>query len=154
VHVPAAGPHVAAFVSVEHVPVVLSGGNEQHEPLHGCVPSQTEVHVPGVPVAPLHAPELPLGHSVSAVHPHEPPPACSSHVLPMLLPEQDEHSPPPVPHAVCVVPPVQKPVAPPSVISQHPPLHAWLAEHVVTHVFVATSHEKPVWQSAALEQPH
>jgi hypothetical protein len=111
------------------------------------------VHVPGVPGAPLHAPVLPLRHSVSDVHPHEPPPACGSHVPPMLLPEQDAHTPL-VPHAVWAVPAAQKPVVPPSVISQHPSWHAWVAEHAVTHVFVATSHAKPDWQSAALAQPH
>jgi hypothetical protein len=69
-----AAPQVAAAVSVAQTPLVPSGGIEQHAPLHGCDASHAEVHVPGVPDMPLHAPDVPLGHSVSDVQPHEPPP--------------------------------------------------------------------------------
>jgi hypothetical protein len=74
----------------------------------------------------------------------------------MLFSVHDPHCPPPVPHAVVAVPATQKPVVPPSVTSQHPPLQGWLpvVVHVVTHVFVATSHAWFGRQSAAVAHPH
>jgi hypothetical protein len=73
-HEPPAEPHDVACVSVAQKPVVPPSAKSQHAPLHGCVVvSHAEVHVPGVPVTPLHAPDVPLGHSVSDVQPHEPP---------------------------------------------------------------------------------
>ncbi len=152
-HAPPAAPHDAALVSVAQKPTVPPSAKSQHAPLHGCAPSHVEVHVPGLPEVPLHAPDAAFGHSVSAEHPHEPPPVCGSHVSPMLLPKHDAHTAPPAPHAPVAVPAVQKPTVPPSVMSQHPPLHGWLAEHAVTHDFVATSHAWPVAQSAAVAHP-
>ena len=37
---------------------------------------------------------------------------------------------------------------------QQPPMHGWLAPHMVTHFFDAASHAVPLGQSAAEVHPH
>jgi hypothetical protein len=58
------------------------------------------------------------------------------------------HAPPELPHALGVAP------APHVPLSQQPPLHAWLAEHVVVHACVLPSHAWSLGQSVAALHPH
>ncbi len=98
--------------------------SSQHVPLQGVFDPHAEPHVCDTR---LHA--VPEGQSLGPLHPQP----LSTQVWPAALFEQSTHALPAAPHDVACVSVAQKPVAPPSGKSQHEPLHATDAEHVVAH---------------------
>jgi hypothetical protein len=116
-------PHAPAEVPAPQVPLVAA---EQQPPLHVCVEEHAAVHALVVVSQASSA-----GQSVATVHPHFP---LARHESPEAPPTHDTHASPVEPHAACVLPVAH--VVP----SQHPPLHGWVAEHVVVQAPVVVSH--------------
>ena len=98
--------------------------------MHGCDALHAEVHWC---VAASQA--FPVGQSAAALQPQLP----AMHVCPTGLLLQSAHTSD-VPHDDAAVPAVHVPSDCPAAMLQHPPLHDWVALHVVVQVLVAASH--------------
>jgi hypothetical protein len=143
-HVSLDAPHAPFPLPPTHVPDVAPGAIEQHPPLH--VPWHV---VPQTP--PMHA--WFVGHWLSAVHPQTPVGSpLGKH--PGVPPPQLAHAPPFDPHAFGAVPPTHVPVDAPAAISQHPPVHATEAEHVVSQVWEALHATSGAQSVLAVLHPH
>jgi hypothetical protein len=132
-------PHAKLAVPAEHAPVEPPVATEQQPPLHVCVALQAAVHA-----CTLRSQAWPVGQSVGPLQPHVP---FGSHAPPCGAFAQLWQTPPGGPQAVLDVPAAQVPVALPTAIAQHPPLHGWAALHVVEQTWAVVSHAFPLGQS-------
>ena len=160
-HAPAM--HAEAQQSVRHAPLA-------HAPLpaHGC--PRTRRHAVPPPVQLVFAEHPVLGavqvvpHALPLAHAKPPTHAAAAptthvpegHVAAGVrldpahdAPAHDAHTPPLLPQAPADVPGTHIPVVLPLGMLQQPPLHGFVAEHVVRHACVVVSHERPVAQSDA-----
>lgn len=138
-HSPPLLPQTASRVPVWQVPFIAA---EQQPPLHGVVMSHAG---PQVCVVMLHA--WLAGQSVTLLQPQVLLPPMLTQELPLDLPTQLPHSGCPSAQASEVSPVTQ--VVP----LQQPPLHGWVALHVIVQVPAVVSHAWPFGQSAGPVQP-